>query len=368
VRPARWNCAPALVGQLRHELANRCRPAMPERVATDIRHHWWPILLAHVTDPAVEPDTTVTAAAMAAGDAVTRRRTIERVGTAAGPQDPAVRAEIVWRALYRYSAPELPELLELLRRFPWGGGSKSFAANVFAVLDDAMTGQVTAAQLDALREFGDHGLVPERPWLKGIAEQDRMLRAWLDAAAEGTVADPGIFARISGRVLQARRVAVLTALLDQVSLSDADQAVESGSADLVGLLANQLPIVWADSANSTRRRLAAVALAYLTAYSQMCSGMVAARIEKLLRSWVLQAEPGQTQRIGQLIKDADAAAAGAWREFVDTQRESASRLRDRARLAGRARHPRSVGETDDTDDARGRLRIWPSRGRRNKEG
>jgi hypothetical protein len=360
VHPARWHDAAALTGRLRAELANRCRPTMPDRVTTDIRHHWWPILLPHITDPAVEPDSTVTAAAMAGGDAATRRKTIEWVGTTVGQQDPAVRAEIVWRALYRYTAPEMPELLGLLRQFPWGGGSKSFAANVFAVLDEAMAGQVSEAQLDALREFGDHGLIPELPWLRGIGEQDRMLCGWLDGVAKGHVTDPEMFTRISGRVLYARRAAVLTALLDQVSLSVANRAVESGATELIGLLANQLPIVWADGANTTRRRLAAVALAYLTAYAELSADMVAVRIEKLLRSWLLQAESGETQRVGRLIADVDAEAGRKWRDFADKQRE-------RGKLAGQDRPPRNVRETDE-QDARGRARIWPPRGRRNKEG
>lgn len=369
VSPARWNCAPVLVAQLRYELSLLCKPTVPDRVVHDITRHWWPILLPHITDPGLEPDSTVTAAAVAGGDARTRRKTIEWVGAAVGGKESAVRAELAWHALFRFSPPQMTELMDLLRAFPLGGGSKSFAANVFAVLDDTMARQMTEAQLDALREFAEHGMAPGKDtWLGKIVDQDRMLRTWLTTVANnGTPPEQNVFAKVSGRVLTARKAAVLTALLDQLSLQDADRAVAYGSADLVGLLANGLPDIWSDDHNTTRQQLQAVALAYLTALSDSCSGMVSTRIEKTLRSWILAAEPGEAQRIGQLIRDVDPETARQWKDFVAAERESASRLRERLRLAGKDRPSRDA-DTDDQDEAKGRMRLWPQRGRRNKEG
>jgi hypothetical protein len=112
---------------------------------------------------------------------------------------------------------------------------------------------------------------------------------------------------------------VLTALLDQLPLVSARDVVDAGSEDLVGLLARELPLTWRDKPR-TQRAYRAIALAYLTAGSNVCSGMVAVRIEDQLRSWLAGAEPDDLQRVGQSLSKVDPDVGREWTAFAMAQR------------------------------------------------
>jgi GTPase-associated protein 1 len=365
VRPERWNCQPALVGRLRRELAARCGPTVPAGLVADVRGRWWPLLLPHVADPATEPDATVIAAAMAGGDADTRRRTgLRALGMLRGP-DPVARADQAWHALFRFTRPNLAELSALLHQFPPGTGSKSFTGKVFGVLDDALAGRFGAAELDVLREFADHGPLPDKPGLRTLAEQDGRLRGWLADVAAGRPPDRAALRAAPGGLLTARAPAVLDALLDRLPLAEANQVVAGGTEQLVGLLATHLPAEWLDERRPTGRRRRAVALAYLVAGAKVCADMVAVRIERDLAAWLADADRAEARSVEQLLREVHDDSAQYWHDFATTQQERSAR---RLRLAGKDKPRKGEPAPEpDTEAKPGRIGFRLP-GRRNREG
>ncbi|HEX5403898.1 MAG TPA: GTPase-associated protein 1-related protein [Pseudonocardiaceae bacterium] len=361
VRPDRWSCGPHLAGLLRLELAARCGPSVPDRLSNDIRAHWWPVLLPHVADPATEPDATVVAAAMAGGDAATRQRFGARTLEVLGAGEP----DRVWSALFRFTEPNLTELMAVLRHFPPGTGTQSFVDNVFRVLDGAMAGTFAEAELEVLRDFAAHGQLPGKGRLRDIAEQDERLRAWLLDVAAQQPPSRMVLRTISGGVLTARTSAVLIALIDQMPLADAYEVVAAGSQALVGLLATGLPDVWDDDRNPTERRLCAIALGFLTAGTKICAQTVAVRIEEQLASWVVGADRAEVARVERLVGEVRERFNKDWHDFAAVQRDRAARS-GRTRLAGKDR-PRQ-GEPADAEPGKAGRLGFRLPGRRNREG
>jgi hypothetical protein len=321
IDPAAWRVGPALLHTLRRELARRFGGPSRQRLAEEIRQHWWPILLGSVADPADPVDVAITTAAVEQGDATTRRRTVDWVLRSLREPDPAVRAEQAWRALFGYARPAPAELFLLLERFPPDTVSAWFAERALGVLAEPADHELTARELDTLRRFGECGHEPTSKRLQRIAEEDHTLRAWLAAVAAGRSPDRAALRAVSGQVLAARAADLLDALLDTLPLREAAGTVEVGSDQLVGVLAQHLPTAWRDRTAGTRRAGTAVALAYLTAGSAVCSGMVAVRFEKHLRSWLAEAAPHEVQGVGSRLRAVAPQLGEDWREFVAAQRE-----------------------------------------------
>ncbi len=347
IDPGRWNRAPELVGALRGELAVRAASGPPARLIADIREHWWPILLPHLADPANALDAAVTSAAVARGDSNTRRRTIGRVMGMLSSTDPAIRADLAWRALFQFAQPSLADVQELLRQLPTV--SKSFADKACAVLDKAVIRRLGEAELDAVRMFAEGGLLPGNGWLRDIATQDETLRRWLAEAVQGRSPEPGALRGVSGQVLAARGRAVLDPLVDHLPLATAKTLVLAGSEELIGLLVRKLPEIWRDARTPTRRVIGAVALAYLTVQeAEEMSGVVVVSVENALASWVSTAEPAVAQRVGQVLREASPEVAALWRKFLAGQHESHPRSHAKGRSAERDRAAKPEKSTKDS--------------------
>lgn len=355
VDPSGWRCGPVLVAALKHELASRYDRSNPNRLWVQIRQYWWPTLLSQLADPGEELDAVVASAAVEQGDSGTRRKTIAWVLGALRDADPSVRADLAWRALFRYSAPSLAELMNLLDSFPPHTMSKSVADQARGVLDDAVAWQLTEVELDAVHAFAEHGLLSEHEHLNHIVTQDTALQAWLASVADGRPADRTTLRTVSTEVLAARAPALMNALLG-MKLPAATAVVEKGSAALFGLLVHQLPATWQDRAVSSPRSITAVALTYLITGMDRCPDILRNSFGRPLRAWVMQADQAAIHRVGQLLRTKDHDDAQQWYKDAAKQRRSSlgSDSAQQSDLPGKAKRQAGVepaGKEGATKDA-----------------
>jgi hypothetical protein len=323
VEPDALPCGPALVDQLRDELAHRLRGPGVNDTATAIYHHWWPLLWQGIGDPTARLDRTVAAAAVAQAGQPTRSKVlatvIGQVVFLGGP----TAAETAWSALFHYADPLLDELVWFLRSVPDGPLPATAAGTAYAVVASATSTRLSAHSLDALELLAARGATPPAGRLADLSKQCRALRHWLDViGTTRQVKDaPSMVGlrTVSAPVLKIRADEVLNALLTGTTLANATLAAEYGGPDLHALLARLLPESWADRGADERRRDTAVALAYLTASAPTCATEVSNPLVRALRTWVTS-HPSRHDLVEQLVGGVDPDYVESWRADLSPEK------------------------------------------------
>ncbi|MFG1641279.1 hypothetical protein ACGFMK_13410 [Amycolatopsis sp. NPDC049252] len=309
--PGRWPCGAELIDLLRDELTGRLDGPHGERHFEDVRRHWWKYLLSTATDPATILDATVTSAAMAAGDSERRDELFDHVSAKLREQPPAVRGQQLWRALFTYSPPTLPELTRFLEEVPTGSVVGWLEEHVGGALDELIGDRPDADGLNALALVRRLGVLPVRAELAACAQEDVKLRNWLKTARGGQPA-PATLKRISEPVLTARAAQIVAAFLDGFPLSDAIGLVELSGPALAAALLRELPRHWEDGGGGDT----AVALTFVTIGVPATSETAAIRAESQLAKWVKLTHRTRLAAIGKLLGTADEQLAADWGQFV----------------------------------------------------
>ncbi|GGJ02746.1 hypothetical protein GCM10011581_44760 [Saccharopolyspora subtropica] len=331
IDPTRWTCGQQVVDLLRDELSARLAGARAEETAEAIRDRWWTLLAPTISDPFMPLDAAIAAAAVAAGGDA-RRDTIALFRAQLRASEEPTIGQVVWDALFRLSPPTMDEVAEFLSALPSTAVTDALAQRAFAVLEKAT---VSGRYLDVLRMLGHH--IGDRENLRRLWEDDSRLRSWLSAfhrhptspeSGAGAVRD------VSERVFAARAAGVVAALLDTAPQT-AVAAVEAAGAGMQQMLAHELPQAWNRETTPPGRRDHAVALAFLTAWSDNASEQVRVAFDKALEHWAGKHKQTDYRRISKLLRAVDAEAAAAWHDWLKDfaqKKPKPARTREVARL------------------------------------
>jgi hypothetical protein len=361
VKPNTLPCESALVDQLRDELTHRLRGPGADDAATAIYHHWWPLLWQGIADITAQLDQTVTAAAVAEAGQPRRSQVLKTVIGYAVYLGDTSAAGAAWTALFHYVDPMLDELVWFLRSVP--PGPLPAADRAYAIVDAATSIRLSADALDALEMLAARGAKPPPGRLTDLSNQCRALRHWL--AVIGTTRQdensPSMVGlrTVSALVLKVRATEVVSALLTGTTLVNATMAAEYGGHDLRQLLAQRLPENWGRDVEE-RRRDTAVALAYLTAITPICSDQTHAQLVLALSKWVAS-NPSRHDLVEKLIGDVLPDAGKNWRADLSP---NTGTLRPARKKISSPRVSNVAGKRP--DDEKKPARVWFGR-RRERE-
>ncbi|GAA2821018.1 GTPase-associated protein 1-related protein [Saccharopolyspora taberi] len=302
VDPGRWSCAPPLIGLLRERLASRS-----ENEAA-IREHWWPLFVSSISDPFARFDAAVAGAAVEHGGR-SREDAIEAMLVPLGEPDRPGVGDAVWDALFAHTGPTLDEMLRIFSGMPTATVSETLAQKALSVLGKA---QVSARYLDLLRLLVEHIRAES---LLALWKEDGTLRRWLTSLQRGKESEsPPELKDVSKPVLAARGPGIAAALLD-AGTAKAVAAVVKGGEVLQQVLVRELKAVWTDDP-SAERRDAAVALAFLTGWSDDVSQTMRSEFDKALEEWAGGHGQVEYRNVSRLLRAVDADGAAGWHEWL----------------------------------------------------
>ncbi|GAA4875773.1 GTPase-associated protein 1-related protein [Saccharopolyspora cebuensis] len=332
VDPRAWPCRAELIALLREELGSRLAEDSGA-LADAIREHWWRLLAPTVADPFLPLDRLVAQSAVAAGGEP-RQQVIDALRDRTRAAERRGHADAVWEALFAHTPPTVAEVRSVLGAMSATMVSEALAERIFPVLESA---PASADQLDVLRMLVHH-LGSEHEGLRSMWEDDSALRAWLanfQRAARAPGAGVGELKEIADEVLTARGPEIVAALLSIPPPTAASAAV-AGGARVQELLVRELPAVWADEQRPAADRTGAVALAFLTAWSDKATEGARVAFDKALEAWAKRRTSAEYRKVSKLLRGVDADSARAWhdwlKELFDAKPKStAARLAERWR-------------------------------------
>ena len=302
VDPERWSCAPPMIRLLREQLASRVGDG------SAIREHWWPLFASSISDPFAPFDAAVAGAAVEHGGQNREDAIAAMLVPLQEPDRPGV-GDAVWDALFARSNPTLDEMLRFFSGMPTATVSESLAQKALSVLGKA---QVSARYLDLLRLLVEH--IRAEPLL-ALWKEDGTLRRWLTTfqRSKGTESAAEL-KEVSKPVLTARASNIAEALLD-AGPGKAVPAVVGGGEVVQQVLLRELQAVWSgDSAEE--RQDAAVALAFLTGWSDDVSQAVRGEYDKALEEWANSHGQAEYRRVSRLLRALDAENGAVWHEWL----------------------------------------------------
>ncbi|SFT09023.1 GTPase-associated protein 1-related protein [Saccharopolyspora flava] len=301
--PVLWPRSDDLVALLRSTLVARLQHS--ETVLAAVTDHWWPLLRSIAVDPFEPLDAAVLSAAVRANGDI-RRETVDRFAERLRDPDLPDTPEAVLAALFGAAQPTVDELHRLIGALPATAVTESIAQRAFAVLDKA---KVTGRSLDLLRVLGHHlGTEQRELW-----SADARVRSWIVAFGRGS--EVGSLSGIADRVLRARLPELVTALL-AADPRAAVRAIGSAGASLQQLLQRELPAIFGDERAEESRRDAAVALAFVLAWSDGASTEMRTAYDRELERWVRSGRRADHRRVSKRLRLSAADHAAAWHEWL----------------------------------------------------
>ncbi|MFD7657200.1 GTPase-associated protein 1-related protein [Actinosynnema sp. NPDC059797] len=297
----RWPTSEDVLHRLRDELTAALTGGRAARVAGDVRTRWWPLLWQSILDPRTPLDSALASAAVAEGGPKVRIGVLHLV------LDRTDDAGVAWRALFTHSRPTPGEILLVLEKLPVVPAE--FAATVRAEVAESSATALTLAHLDVLAALGKHhhGGKPDR--LTTWSEEDRRVRAWLQAPS---ARDAKRLRPVSRQVLGVHKRSITRALLGRLPVGEVQGVLAAADDGVASFLADELAAALAADAGARAR---VIVLAYLAASSPACGDAAALLLERRLLGWIGGASGQELAEATRLFDGIGGETARQWAEF-----------------------------------------------------